>query len=219
MLKIAYSGSLNYFQPKNENSESNFFKKWLWTFKNKNIDSSIRSGYYLIKAISLLKKNGELGNGDLMVELWGNIDKGNNFQIEYENVSEFFFIERYLPKTESINRIKNTDVLFLPLEKSNTTLHRNLFIPGKLYEYLETGKPILAMCEDSDCRTILEESGLGICIRPDDIDSLSKIILKLIHDGNYLASFKPNYNFIKQFSFKEKTKQLTDIFREIDPGK
>lgn len=215
MIKICYSGSLDGFQPGPKGSKFLQLKKWFWTFKNNNVDSSTRSGYYFIKAIAELKRKDLIHPEDIKIEWWGKIDKINQMQIDQQGVSEFFTIDGYLPKQKSLERLANADVLFLPLEKTNSKNHRTLFIPGKLFEYLGTGKPILALCEDSDCKEILELSGLGICVSPDNVNEMTQIILRMLNDDNYLSDKKGNDDYIRQFSFEEKTKQLAEILNEF----
>jgi len=215
MLTISYSGSLDGFDPEINNFQNKGLKKWFWTFHNNNINPSTRSGFYLIKAVQKLVNDRQILPGELMVRMWGKINDLNKKQIKQFNLEEYFELEDYLPKSESIERLKSSDLLFLPLEKSNSQVHKTLFIPGKVFEYLNSGKPILALCETSDCRTILEKSGLGICTQPDDINLLSDLILRAIKDRTFISSFKPNLDYIMQFDFREKTKELANIFDEV----
>jgi glycosyltransferase involved in cell wall biosynthesis len=215
MIHICYSGSLDGFDPNLKSSKKSLFKRWFWTFKNNNVDSSTRSGYYFIKAIAMLNEKRLISPKQIHVEWWGNINPLNQKQINQENLKDYFTIKNYLPKAESLKKIKNADILFLPLEKTKSSEHRTLFIPGKLFEYLATKKPVLALCEDSDCKEILEQSGLAICVSPDEIDHISEAIFKIINDVDYLSTKKGNEDFIQQFSFWEKTKQLAKILDEL----
>ena len=213
-LKIAYSGSLDAKRPIKSKGLFKQFKNLFWTYKHDVVDPSTRSAYYLIKAIGILKRDFIIRPDEIQIELWGNIHPLNKQHIVEEGVSEFFSIDSYLPKDESLKRLSQADMLFLPLEKSNIKGQGTLFIPGKLFEYLNTRKPILALCEPSDCRDIIETSGLGICIEPDNSKLIANVLFPLIKNKMLLSGLIPNEEFIDTFSFKNKTLELLSVFKK-----
>jgi glycosyltransferase involved in cell wall biosynthesis len=107
------------------------------------------------------------------------------------------------------------DLLFLPLEKSNSLRHRNLFIPSKLFEYIAINKPILGLCEDSEAKEILEHSGLGKNIDPENENELVNYLHQLILNPNLLGQFKRNDEVIMQFSAETATQKLANVFNQI----
>lgn len=216
-IKICYSGSLSAFKKQgSRNRIKQFLFDYFWTFNNRNIDSSTRSAYYLIMAVKHLKEVHQITPHQLSIELWGDIHKDNWQQMLAHNVETYFKIEAYFPKEISLSKLQGSDLLFLPLEKSNTTEHQTLFIPGKLFEYLNTGKPILALCEPSDCRTILENSGLGICVDPADPLKIADCLLSFINQPELLNNYKADTKYISQFSSANKTQELAAIFDHLE---
>lgn len=215
MLTIAYSGSLDAYQPEKGKKALKWLKDLFWTFKNDQVDRSTRSAYYLIKAIKILKEEHGIGPDKLQFHFWGLIAENNLIQAEQEGVGAYFRFGTYVDKQTSLRRLQEADLLFLPLEKSNTPEHRTLFIPGKLYEYLNAGKPVLALAEPSDCRTILQKSGLGICAYPDNPSEIAMVILQIINEPGFLNGFKPNQDYISTFSFRNKTAELAAVFDQF----
>lgn len=213
MLTIAYSGSLGSYDPKALKEKSGFLRTWFWTFNNDTVDSSTRSGYFLIQAIKVLRDKYQKSPNDIRVDWWGMIDPLNKKQVAEAQLNEYFTVNGYLPKQESLDRLAGADVLFLPLEKSKVSGQGTLFIPGKLYEYLKIGKPILALCEPSDCATILEQSGLGIFAAPDKPDEIASILLRIINKEINLQNINPDKNVIDSYSFYNKTEELANIFK------
>lgn len=214
-ISIAYSGSLDAYVPSGKKQFLKSVLQWFWTYKHDTVDASTRSAYYLIKAIRILKEEHGITSKQLNFNFWGKIHPENKRQAEAEGVSEFFDINGYMTKDLSLGKLNEADVLFLPLEMSSTPGIGTLFIPGKLYEYLNTGKPILALCENSDCKTILEESGLGICAPPNQPALIAETLLKLINDKSFMSGFIPNREFIKNYSFKNKTAELSEVFNKL----
>jgi len=214
-LILGYGGTLSYKTPFMK-SFLQKVKNYIWTYSNQNIDSSIRSGYFLIKAIKVLKEKNGLEPRDLQIHFWGNISKSHLEFIKISQVEEFFIIGGALPFLESLEKLKEIDLFFLPLEKTATQYHRTLFIPGKLYEYMEQKKPIFALSEESDCKDIILKSGLGFFAIPDDPNDIANKLLEIVKNPELLSNIKVDEHFIASFSFKSKSKELSLILDELN---
>lgn len=214
-IVIAYSGSLDAYRPQLKTRFIKSLLQWFWTFKNNNIDSSTRTAHYLIQAVKVLKKKYGISPQQLQIQLWGKIDAQNITSANKEEVEEFFSFSGYMPKQESLKKLQQADLLFLPLERASVKGNKTLFIPGKLFEYLHARKPILALCEDSDCKEILMKSGLGICIQPDNFEEVASFLNSIIQNDIQLSNMKPNEDFIETFSFVNKTKELAKVLNDV----
>jgi len=53
-------------------------------------------------------------------------------------------------------------------------------IPGKLYEYLAVGRPILALSEEGETSDLVRQSGLGIAVAPDDEAAIERALCDLV---------------------------------------
>lgn len=212
---IAYSGSLDAFNPSRKNKAWSRVLKWFWTYKHDAVDASTRSAYFLIKAVRILKDSHGIVPSQIRFDFWGNIHPLNAKQAADEGVSEYFNFGTYMPKIESLERLGKAQMLFLPLEKSNSVEHGTLFIPGKLYEYLNTGKPVLGLCEKSDCRDILEASGLGVCLDPDNPMEIASKLLDFINHPETLKKLTPEKEYISRFDFKVKASELAKVFDSL----
>jgi colanic acid biosynthesis glycosyl transferase WcaI len=62
-----------------------------------------------------------------------------------------------------------------------------LSVPSKTYAYMAAGRPVLAAIPpDSEVRTIVEESGCGVCCDPDKPEALAAKILEMADDRDRL---------------------------------
>jgi hypothetical protein len=213
-LIIAYSGTLEAYSPPK--------RQWLkallslvWTYKNNSIDASTRSAFYLIKAVAILKERFGIRPDELSIQLWGNIDPKHLDWCNLHNVAEYFKIEGYTDKQSSIIKLSKADLLFLPLERATHKGQKTLFIPGKLYDYLKLRKPILALCEASDCKDLVVASGLGFCFEPDQSEEIAKGLFPIIKQPQLLSALKPNEDVIASCSFSERTKSLVSVFNHL----
>lgn len=214
-LIIAYSGSLDAYRSKSGNGLLNNIMQWFWTYKHDTVDSTTRTAYYLIKAVKVLKDDYQIRPSDIQIKLWGKIDPLNRVHAVEHGVEDYFSFASYLPKQESLKLLEEADLLFLPLERSNIKGKETLFIPGKLFEYLRTGKPILAPCDASDCRRILERSGIGVCTEPTGYKEIAGILSGILKKRETLSLYIPDKAYIETFSFRNKTGELAAILDKL----
>ncbi len=71
-----------------------------------------------------------------------------------------------------------------------TSSHRASATPGKLYEYLASGRPIIALAGAGETARILEETGTGVTAASEDIEGIAHALLAAV-DGTLGAAYAP----------------------------
>ena len=61
---------------------------------------------------------------------------------------------------------------------------------GKLFEYLGSGRPIIALAERNEAARIVEQTGTGVCVAPGDVDSITAALRRAI-DGELELRYSP----------------------------
>jgi glycosyltransferase involved in cell wall biosynthesis len=120
----------------------------------------------------------------------------------------------YRTHEESVAWVKSADALFLPL---HTPLDGGpaLVVPGKTYEYLGSGRPVLAMGPPGDMRRYIQDARAGFAIAGDDVAGAEGALEKL-----YEAKIRrkklvePVMSVIGQFERRELSRQLAEELRE-----
>jgi glycosyltransferase involved in cell wall biosynthesis len=79
----------------------------------------------------------------------------------------------FLPHDETIDLMRSADLLFLPMHDVPPG-RRVAIVPCKTYEYLGSGRPILAAVPDGDARDFLAAAGNAFLARPDDASALKR---------------------------------------------
>jgi len=96
---------------------------------------------------------------DFELEFYGNLSLDVENSLKENNLTNYLIKKGYVSHKESIQGIKNADLLLLtnfPDEKSKG------IIPGKLFEYIATGNPVLAIGPGGgDVTQILSETQTG----------------------------------------------------------
>lgn len=216
-LVIAYAGSLNAHTPGQE-TETLFkrIKTWFWDYRVRNIQQYTRSGYFLFRGLQRLNELHPEIAQQIEIQMWGMIKPENQRQVNAMGIGPMVKIEGYYPKEASYERLRKADLLFLPLETPKGD-QAPLFIPGKLYEYLHFGKPILALGTRSDCVDILQRSKMAILCNPFAPDEVAQTLKQLVENRAQLATqYQPDLEYIQtNFSFSHLTRRLSDLFEEV----
>ena len=82
----------------------------------------------------------------------------------------------YLSHDTTVELVRSADLLFLPMQNLPLGV-RATIVPGKTYEYLASGRPILAAVPDGDARDLLAEAGNAYLCRPDDVVAMERIVI------------------------------------------
>jgi hypothetical protein len=88
--------------------------------------------------------------------------------------------------------------------------------PGKTYEYLASGRPILAAVPDGDARDLLEEAGSARVCRPDDVEGMVEIVaseLERVRAGR--PHRRPDPDVLARSERRHLSEQLADVFDAV----
>lgn len=215
-LTIAYAGTLVSYQPGQEKlTLIKQAQQYFWEYYPKNCFHYTRSGYFLFMGLRRFKdKYPELSNR-ISVQLWGNIDRTNQRQVDSLDISNMVEISGRVTKAATIDKLYKSDVLYLPLEAS-TPDFSPLYIPGKTFELLSMNKPILALVDRSEVYDLLSQTNQAIIISPFDSDAIAEGIKYLLENKcNLPYLFDGNEYYINQFSFDNTAKKIANVFDSL----
>ncbi len=123
-----------------------------------------------------------------------------------------------LPHKEALGLMKGADVLLLIGDVSPDA---GAYIPGKLYEYMGIGKPILALNKAGEATQIIETFQLGQVADPEVKDAIKHAYLKLYQawkgEGVERESGRPGdfAERVKPYERKEQARQLATIMEQL----
>lgn len=174
-----------------------------------------RTPRYLLAAMEKLIQSGAIHKDKLQLVLVGEISTCDREMIQNSPMAANVKVLGYRSHAESVNWVESADVLFLPLH-TPTDGGPALVVPGKAYEYLGSGRPILAMGPPGDMHNFVEQTGSGIAIAGDDVDGAATALQKFYEakrDGRKL--FEQNREAVARFERKELTARLADELNEL----
>jgi glycosyltransferase involved in cell wall biosynthesis len=135
------------------------------------VDVLPRSHVFLLEAVRRLLR--ESPEEDLAVEihLAGELTEDDEREIDLDVVHT----HGYLDHARTVELMRSADLLFLPMHDLPPG-RRARIVPGKTYEYLASGRPILAAVPDGDARDLLAEAGTALLCRPSDAHAMKEAI-------------------------------------------
>ena len=155
----------------------------------------------------LLKENSSLKN-DLHIRLIGKNDISVIRSIEENELNNYTEINSYLPHDEVLRTICTSRVLLLPLNDTPNTLG---IIPGKLFEYLASKRPVFAIGKiTGDAARIIQETNSGVICDFKDKEMMKEKLLNLYEKFKSNNSFVHSENIIT-YSRKNKTADLCNL--------
>ena len=177
---------------------------------------SDRNPAELWQAIDNLSKEEPGLKKSLRVNLVGLVDTTVKNDITRWGLDEMVNFPGSLNRKAALGYANKSRVLLLMLNRQENAAGR---IPGKLFEYLAVGKPILAIGPpDSDVAEILAQTGNNFYCNFGDIDAtieaLKRVFRKFIQNDD---SFSNQHN-PEQFTNKAITGQLAAILDKITKG-
>ena len=175
------------------------------------VDILTRSHVYLLQAVDrLLARDPSLGRR-LEVHFAGVLSEADR---ELAVRSPVVQLRGYLPHTESVALIRSADLLFLPMQNVAPG-SRSTTVPGKTYEYLASGRPILGAVPPGDARDILERVGHIVC-DPDDVTAIAgAIAASLAQHDEKTPPPDLDWEVVQGFDRRDLTRRLADLTRIV----
>jgi glycosyltransferase involved in cell wall biosynthesis len=128
--------------------------------------------------------------------------------IELGIVCHHGFLER--PRTIGFQRAAT--LLLLVAATSRTSV-----ATGKLFEYLNSGRPILGLTRGTAAEKIIIETQSGFVVNPDDVDAVYQMLERLVLDPRVIGSLSPCVNEIEKYSRPHQLEVLASFLKGFAP--
>ncbi|TCN73303.1 glycosyltransferase involved in cell wall biosynthesis [Acetobacteroides hydrogenigenes] len=167
----------------------------------------------LWKAMSLLVKKNEDFARDFQLKLVGKVDVSVRQMIaKYGLDANVNFID-YLPHAEAVKQQLQSRALLLLV---NNTPNAKGILTGKFFEYLATGRPVVAIGPtDGEVAAVLRSTGAGSCSDFGDADTLAQSIEVLYRQFKEQGDCRNASSGASQFSRRNLTAQMAKVLDEV----
>jgi glycosyltransferase involved in cell wall biosynthesis len=172
-----------------------------------------RSSRYFLQACGSAFQAGQLPVDKVRIQFIGNIDRESGRLARQMGLEEYVQVLGYLPHREALERLTAADLLLLIPSYGEGA---ELFVPGKLYEYLASGRPILCLAEAGASADLITRSRSGWVVKPTDIGVIAGKLVELFRlweQGGLITH--PNRELIASFERRKLTERLTAMFDQV----
>jgi len=117
----------------------------------------------------------------------------------------------FVPQEQALHYLEESDYLLLPWAD-------HLNVPGKLYEYVATRKPIIALTRpDADVVKVIRSTQTGWCIDRSDPSALRILLMQIA--GDVASRPAPNEAAIRRFERPELAAEYARLIEECVAGR
>jgi len=144
-----------------------------------------RSLKWLLRALNSLEKQHKLPEG-FELRLFGNYHRETLLEIEKSGIAKLVKIIPQLQHRDALQQMLDSDALLLIINSDSP----KGTLTSKLFEYLRSAKPILALCpSNSEAAMILKESGHELVCSMESSTAILKCLLQLFSERRNLHSY------------------------------
>lgn len=164
----------------------------------------------LWKALEELSKENKDLSKDLLIHFAGPTDVLNLSGAKDRLGTDKVHFEAYLPHKEAINKMAESAVLLLVLNDNKSEKGR---IPGKIFEYMASCRPVLGIGrQQSDSGRLLEDNMLGQMFDRSDKDGIKEFILERYRAWKNGKGALKSEESIDQYSRRSLTARMVEVF-------
>jgi len=177
-------------------------------YRPRHFDRVTHSPKFLLDALKeLLDERPDLRGRVKLVQV-GPHDEAHRRYAHELGLAEAVELRGYVQHGEAVRLLKQADALFFCLADSPAG-ERNDCVPQKVYQYLGSRRPVLALAPEGDARDFLERARTAVLCSPRDVPAIKGALLSLI-EGT--APLLPDEEFIRSFECRTLTAHLARIF-------
>ena len=152
-------------------------------------------------------------NKALKINLIGHIDESVKRYISEKKLNDKVNNIEYMQHSQVLDYQRKSDLLLLLIPRAKKA---ECILTGKLFEYLVSGRPILAVGpENGDAAKILFETKCGMTTDYDDKAKMKEIILDYFNKRTDNQSIKIDKNEVAKYSRRNLTKDYVNLLNGI----
>jgi glycosyltransferase involved in cell wall biosynthesis len=111
--------------------------------------------------------------------------------------------------------MRAADLLFLPMHDLPEGA-RATVVPGKTYEYMASGQPILAAVPEGDAHDLLSTAGTAFLCRPKDVDQMAAAIVEAYERSRSGAPLPaPPAELLRRYEYRRLARELASVFDQL----
>ncbi len=170
---------------------------------------------FLVALSSLLCKNPHMRKRILLLLVGCNLQSNLLELVNRLELSDCVHFTGYLSHLHALEIVMSADLLLYPVAQDAS----HDFVPGKTFEYLASGKRILAIGPRVEGIRILEQHRALNTLPHEDIPAIEDALLRFFQEGTVVTSTDLTSRNVLRFERRQLTKQLSQILDTFSENK
>jgi hypothetical protein len=162
-----------------------------------------------LQAIEELVVEGKIDRKKFLLRFIGRFGTEVKEMLEQSPIRESIEVISYLPHSESIKHLMQSDALLLVVDESKESAE---IVPGKVFEYIGAKRPIIALAKEGAIADIIRETNSGFVVHNQDIPAIKQAFVECY--ANFLyhrKKLEQNIEAIKKYERREISRQLAEL--------
>mgnify|MGYP003335126072 CR=1 FL=1 len=193
-----------------ENIDTSLAKPGVFTLTYTGSMYGRRNPSALFAALELLSSKAEISPDSIHLRFIGRFGNEVHEMFATTSFSSSIEVIGYVPHEKSISYLLVSDVLLLIVDEAKESEE---IVPGKVYEYIGSFKPVIAIAPTHGAiADLMNETRAGGIAHQSDIEGIANIIREMyiaFKEGKSLA--QPNIEAIKGYERRESTRKLAQL--------
>ena len=183
------------------------------------VDWTVHGPMALLRAMAELRAERPDIGRNIRLDLTGTMDQGIVEQARELGVADQVNMKGFVSRQEYLNTLFGADVLFLPMSRFRNGQKMGWLVL-KMYDYLQTGTPILVSSDDSTTRDICLRAGTGIAVGAGDVQEMKQALARL-HEQNRNGGIqaRPDWTYLKRYEWADVARRVAELFDETLGGR
>jgi len=179
------------------------------------VDRRARSHLYFVKALERLCERRPALRDVIRVYLVGVATEHDRRLVKESAVRDLIEMTGYIPHDKCLQYTRNATILVLNMQ-SGPDGHRMRTVRGQTYEYMASGRPILACLPEGDAADFVQAAGTGFVCKPNDPGAIARTLEELI-DQHMNGGVKTEWTkeIVMQFERRQLTKKLARVLDQV----
>ena len=168
----------------------------------------------LLDALKMLMDQGRLNPSDVHLRFVGRFGDEVHEMLKVSPFWPSVELIGYVPHGESIAHLMRSEMSLLIVDEAKESAE---IVPGKVYEYMGVGRPILALApEGSAIEALIRETGTGFSRPQSDLPGIAEALITAIDRWKGAQAISdPDPDKVKSYERRESARQLAHILDRI----
>ncbi|MFA6235225.1 MAG: hypothetical protein WC824_13705 [Bacteroidota bacterium] len=164
-------------------------------------------------AVARLVEAGKVDPAQIRLQFIGRFGAEVRTMFDHPLLKDSIVVREYMPHSASVRHLFQSDALLMVVDdfKGNEEI-----VPGKVYEYIGSGRPVITLAPVGAVTQVIEETDSGRCTRSNDIGGIADIFLDFYRQWESGTLGKEQKRgAVQQFERREVTRRLAALLDEI----